>query len=309
MKFFHEETLSYTKNKLEISNEIEKYIKNRKKIKVFLPSFEEFPQLYYINENKGPEGFLNNYFYEINKILGVKIEFERENIDFDVDPFILSVNGEELISETEEILITEPYTQMPLLIFNNSDQGYVPYFDNLKKYRIAVVKNSFIEKYLLYKGLGNNLIKFKNIEEVLTAVSSKKADILIGELQQIDYFSKLYGVKTLQVAGTIQDKLELSFGIHKKDKTLYFLINSLNNEFSYRIKKDKNKFFIQKIEIAKDYKLSIIISVVSILLLSLVYNHLKKFKTTTKKLKKLTIGWLKLWKMPIHLTMKIQVHI
>ncbi|MCS5420606.1 MULTISPECIES: HD domain-containing phosphohydrolase [Psychrilyobacter] len=290
MKFFHEETLSYTKNKLEISNEIQEYIKNRKKIKVFLPSFEEFPQLFYINENKVPEGFLNNYFYEIDKILGIQIEFERENIDFDVDPFILSVNGEELISENEEILITEPYTQIPLLIFNSSDESYVPYFDNLKKYRIAVVRNSFIERYLLYKGLGNNLIRFKNIREVLTAVSSKKADILIGELQQIDYFSKLYSIRDLQVAGTIQDKLELSFGIPKEDKTLYFLINSLNNEFSYRIKEDKDKFFIQKIKIAKDYKLSIVISAVSILLLSFVYNHLRKFKNTSMKLKKLTIG-------------------
>ena len=292
MRFFHEETLSYTKNKLEISEEIEEYIKKKKKLKVLLPSFEEFPQLYYINGNKVPEGFLRNYFYEIDKILGIEIEFERENkdSDFDVDPFILSVNGEELISKNEEILITEPYTQMPLLIFSSSDEGYVPYFDNLKKYRIAVVKDSFIEKYLLYKGLGGNLIRFKNIGEVLTAVSSKKADILIGELQQIDYFSKLYSTKNLQVAGTIQDKLELSFGIPKKDKVLYFLINSLNDEFSYRIKEEKNKFFIKKIEIAKDYKLSIIISIFSILLLSFVYNHLRKFKNTSLKLKKLTIG-------------------
>ncbi|UUV17671.1 transporter substrate-binding domain-containing protein [Fusobacteria bacterium ZRK30] len=292
MKFFHEETLSYTKNKLEISAEIEKYIKKRKKIKVLLPSFEEFPQLYYINGNKVPEGFLDNYFYEIDKILGLKIEFEREDTDsdFDIDPFILSVNGEELIPENEEILITEPYTQMPLLIFSSSDEGYVPYFDNLKKYRIAVVKDSFIEKYLLYKGLGGNLIRFKNIEQVLAAVSSKKADILIGELQQIDYFSKLYSAKNLQVAGTIQDKLELSFGIPKEDKILYFLINSLNDEFSYRIKEEENKFFIEKIEIAKDYKFSIIISVFSIFLLSFVYNHLRKFKNTSVKLKKLTIG-------------------
>jgi len=68
------------------------------------------------------------------------------------------------------------------------------------------------------------------------------------------------------------------------------LINSLNNEFSYRIKEDKNKFFINKIAIAKDYKLSIVITVVSILLLSFVYNHLRKFKNTSMKLKKLTIG-------------------
>jgi len=292
MKFFHEESLNYIKDKLEISGQIEEYIKNKSKIKVLIPSFEEFPQLYYFNKNKTSEGFLKNYFSSINKILGIDIEIERENLDssFDIDPFILSVNGEELIPKAEKILITEPYTQMPLLIFNVDDQGYIPYFDNLKKYRIAVVKNSFIERYLLYKGLGNNLVKFENIKEVLMAVSSRKADILIGELQQIDYFSKLYSIGNLEVAGTIQDKLELSFGIPKEDKLLYFLINSLNNKFSYRIKEEKNKFFTPKIEIAKDYKLSIIISVISIILLSLIYNHFKKFKIVSMKLKKLTIG-------------------
>jgi len=290
MKFFHEETLSYTKNKLKISSDIEEYIENRKKIKVSLPSFEEFPQLYHINENEVPEGFLNNYFYEIAKILGTKIEFEKGNQDFDIDPFILSINGEELISANKKILITEPYTQMPLLIFSNSDEGYIPYFDNLKKYRIAVVNNSFIERYLLYKGLGGNLIRLKNLEEVLEAVDSKKADILIGDLQQINYFSKLYNIKNLQVAGTIQDKIELSFGVSKEEKTLYFLINSFNNKFSYRIKRNKNEFFINKVEIAKDYKVSIIISLISIFSLCIIYNHLRKFKEVSKKLTKLTIG-------------------
>jgi len=294
MSFFEEEALYYTKNKLVISNKTKEYIKNRKKIQVFLPSFEEFPQLYYINENKVPEGFLNDYFEGISKMLGLKIEFQNENrgsdIDIDIDPFILSVNGEKLIPENEEMFITEPYTQMPLLIFSNSDEGYIPYFDNLKTHRIAVVKNSFIEKYLLYKGLGNNLIRFKNIEEVLIAVSSKKADILIGALQQINYFSKVYNVRDLQVAGIIQDKLELSFGVSKEDKTLYFIIKGFNNEFSSRIKKNKGKFFINKVEIAKDYKLSIIISLISIFSLCTIYNHLRKFKNTSMKLKKLTIG-------------------
>lgn len=291
-KNFHEETLTYTKNKKEISEEIKEYIKNKKEIQVFLPTFEEFPQLYYINENKVPKGFLKNYFYGIDKILGLKINFIKGNInsDFDVDPFILSVNEKLLTPKDQKLIITDPYTQIPLLIFNINDKGYIPYFDNLKKYRIAVVKNSFIERYLMYIGLGNNLIKFENIKEVLTSVSNQKSDILIGELQQIDYFSKLYNIKNLQVAGTIQDKLELSFGITNEDKTLYFLINSLSNELTYQLNDEKNKFFKQKIEISKDYKISIIISIISIFLLSFFYNHLKKFKNISSKLKKLTIG-------------------
>ncbi len=292
MKFFHEESLNYTKEKLKITDEINEYITNKNEIKILIPSFEELPQLYHINRNKKAEGFLNDHFIEIGKILGATPKFETKNFNsnFDIDPFILSVNGKELIPETKEILITEPYTQIPLLIFNKNNDSYVPYFDNLKKYRIAVVENSFIEKYLFYKGFDSNLIRLKNIKEVLKAVSSKKADILIGDLQQIDYYSKLYNIKNLEVAGTIQDKIELSFGVPKEEKTLFFLINALNNRFSYQIKEEKKRFFIQKIELAKDYKVSIIIILISITLLSFIYSHLRKFKKISKKLKKLTIG-------------------
>ena len=292
MKFFHEESISYTKDKLDINDQIDKYITNKKEMKILVPFFEEFPQLYHVNKNKKAEGFLNEYFSEIGKILGITPKFETQDSgsNFDIDPFILSINGKELIPNTKRILITEPYTQIPLLIFNKGSEGYVPYFDNLKKYRIAVVDNSFVEKYLLYKGLGNNLVRVKNIKELLTVVNSGKADILIGDLQQINYYSKLYNIKDLKVAGTIQDKIELSFGVPREEKTLYFLINALNNRFSYRIREEKSKFFIQKIELAKDYKVSIIITLISILLLSFIYNHLRKYKKISKKLRKLTIG-------------------
>lgn len=292
MKFFHEESLSYTKNKLEITDQISEYISSKNEIKILMPLFEEFPQLYYSDKNNKSEGFLKDYFVEVGKILGINIKFKRQNLnsDFDINPFILSINGNELISKTEKILITEPYTQIPLLIFNKSDKGYIPYFDNLKKYRIAVVDNSFIEEYLLYKGFGNNLVRFKNIKEVLMAVSSKEADILIGDLQQINYYSNLFHINDLKVAGTIQDKVELSFGVPIEEKTLYFLINSLNNKFSYRIKEEKSKFFLQKVELAKDYKLSIVIFIISIVLISFIYSHLRRFKRVSNKLKKLTIG-------------------
>ena len=286
------DSLSYTKDKLNIPKQIQSYIKNKQSIRVLIPSFEEFPQLYYLNSQKESKGFLKNYFDELDKTLGIKIKFEKENKEsnFDIDPFILSVNNEKLISKTKKIITTAPYIQIPLLIFNRNNRNFISSFDNLKKYHIGVVRNSFIERYLLYKGLNNNLIKFNNLKEVMEAVDTGKVDILIGGLQQINYFSNLYNIKSLQVAGIVQDNLELSFGISAKNKTLYSLINLMDKKFLSQIKQYEGKFFTPKIEIAKDYKLSIAISSISIILLSFVYNHLIKFKNISKKLKKLTIG-------------------
>ena len=290
--FFYEEASSYTKNKLKISRQLKMYIKNKKELKISIPTFEEFPQLYYIDKENKSKGFLVNYFNDLHNIFGLKVKFKRsnENYKFDIDPFILTVNGKRILSYPEKNLITEPYIQIPLLIFNRNKENYIPYFDNLSKYRIGVVKHSFIEKYLLYKGLKENLIELKNIKEVLHSLSSGKIDILIGDLHQIDYFSKLYNIKNLQIAGTIQDKLELNFGIHKNDKTLYFLINSINSEFSYRINNRKKEFFTEKIKLSKDYKISILITLISSLLLKIIYTYLKNAKNTSLKLKKLTIS-------------------
>lgn len=193
------DSLIYTRDKLNIPKQIKNYIRNKQYIKILVPSFEKFPQLYYINSKKEPEGILKNYFDEINKILGIKIKFEKEKkeSDFDINPFILSVNNKKLISETEKILTTKPYAQIPLLIFNRNNRNFVSSFDSLKKYHIGVIKNSFIEKYLLYKGLENNLIKFENLKEIMEAVDTGKVDILIGSLQQINYFSNLYNIKIL----------------------------------------------------------------------------------------------------------------
>ncbi|UUV18129.1 transporter substrate-binding domain-containing protein [Fusobacteria bacterium ZRK30] len=78
MKFFYEESLEYTKNKIKISGEIKKYMKEKKVVKVFVPKPKMLPQLYYIDEFGNQNGFLVNYFHEIRKNIGIKNSFRRE---------------------------------------------------------------------------------------------------------------------------------------------------------------------------------------------------------------------------------------
>lgn len=292
MKFFYEESLEYTKNKMKISGEIKKYMKEKKVVKVFIPKTEEIFQLYYIDEFGNQNGFLVNYFYEIEKILGLKIVLEESDTfsssAFDINPFILAVNGKEL--NDEKLLSTEPYIKVQWLIFNRTDNGYISYIDDLEMYKIAVVEGSLFEKYLLSKGLKNNLVTFKTTKETMTAVSEGDADILIGGVQETNQFIKENRIKNIKVAGILPDKIDLRFGVPKKDEILFFMINGFNNDFSYGIKINKNEFFTKNTEIAKDYKFSIIILLISILGFLGVYIHLKKFKVVYNKLKNITIG-------------------
>ncbi|UUV18130.1 HD domain-containing protein [Fusobacteria bacterium ZRK30] len=227
---------------------------------------------------------------KLEKILGLKIVLEESDSSsgFDINPFVLSVNGKEL--NDEEYLSTEPYMQAQLSIFNREDKGYIPYFDDLEFYKIAVVEGSLVEKYLLSKGLKDNLIKFETIKGAMTAETEGGADILIGRVQHIDQFLKKYNMTNIKVAGILPDKIDLRFGVPKKDEILFFMINGFNNDFSYGIKINKKEFFTKNTEIAKDYKFSIIILLVSILGFLGIYIHLKRFKVVYNKLKNITIG-------------------
>ena len=290
MKFFYEESLEYTKNKIKISKEIKKYMEGKKIIKVFIPKTEEIKQFYHIDEFGNKDGFLVNYFREIEKILGLKIILEESDSPsgFDINPFVLAINGKELSGE--ELLSTEPYLEVQWLIFNRTDKRYISYTDDLKLYKIAVAEGSLFEKYLLSKGLKDNLVRFKTVKETMTAVAEGDADILIGGVQQTNQFIKKYGIKNIKVAGILPDKIDLSFGVPKTEEILYFMINGFNNDFSYGIKMNKDEFVTENIEIVKDYKFSIIILLLSSLGFLGIYIHLKKFKKVYNKLKNITIG-------------------
>ena len=170
----YEEVLEYTKDRLEISREIEDYLEENRTLKVFVPKGIEAYPVFYRDSLGNPDGFLANYFYEIERILGINIEFEEADSPegFHINPCITSINGEDLNSEG--YLTTDPYDEFQFLIFNREGEKYIPRLEALRKYRIAVQKNSIEDLYLRTRGLEENLIVFPSQKDVVEAVSTGK---------------------------------------------------------------------------------------------------------------------------------------
>jgi len=289
-KTVYEEVLDYTKNKLEISKEIESYLKDNNRLKVFIPKNIDAYPIYYMDASGKQDGFLVNYFYEIERILGIEIIFEGSDSPegFHITPYIAAINGVDLNSEG--FLTTDPYYEFQFLIFNREKDKYIPHFEALKKYRIAVQKGSMEEVYLLHKGLKENMVVFDSQKEVIKAVISGEAGALIGGAQKIHYLLKKDNIKNIKMAGITQDLISLKFGIPKENETLYFLVNSVTRDFSSGIEERKEKFLEKNIEIAKDFKASIFITLISALGFLGVYIHFSRFKKTYSKLTNITMG-------------------
>jgi len=290
MPFFYNEFLNYIRDRMVTSEMLKTYIKEKKSIKIFIPKSKNMPQLYTKDKYGNETGFLVNKVDELKKILGLETIYELKNLssDFDVNPFILSVNGRDL--NKQNLLTTEAYMEVKLFIFNKENAGYIPYLGELETKKIAIVKDSLVEIYLLDKGFKDNLVTFKTIKDAMNSVNDGETDALVGEIQEVNYNLKKNHLHDIKLAGTIPDKIELKFGVNPNDKILYLIIGNFNTYFSYGSGFHRKEHLMKEIYIPRDYELSIIISLISILGFLGVYIHLKRFKKIHKNLKKLTIG-------------------
>jgi len=289
-KTVYNEILNYTRDNLDISKEIKIYINNNKNLKIFIPKNMNVYPAYYRDSFGKQNGFLLNYFYEIEQILGIKFTFEESDSleGFDINPCVISINGKDFYSDG--FLTTNPYFEFQFFIFNREGNNYISSLQSLKKYKIAVKKGSLEEDYLLKKGFKKNIILFDSDKEVIESLENKEAEVIIGEVRKIQYLLKRHNIKNVKMAGITPDKIGLKFGIPKDNEILYFLINSYTKDFTSSIESRKKFFLEKKIEVTKDFKMSIIITLISLIGFLIVYINFKKFKELYSKLTNITLG-------------------
>ncbi len=286
----YEEVLEYTRDKLKISKDIEDYLKKNNTLRVFVPKNIDVYPLFYKDILGKQEGFIVNYFYEIERILGVNIVFQESDSPegLQINPSIMAINGKDI--NGEGFLKTDPYDEFQFLIFNREGEKYIPHLEDLRRYSVAVQKGSIAEIYLRHMGLEENLITFDSQKEVIEAVATGRAEALVGGVQNTHYLLKRYNIKNIKLAGIIEDKISMKFGVSREDESLYFLINSFSRDFSSGIEMRKKEFLERNIEIAKDFKASIFITLISALGFLGVFIHFRRFKRIYSKLTNITLG-------------------
>jgi putative nucleotidyltransferase with HDIG domain len=200
---------------------------------------------------------------------------------------VLTVNGNKV--DNKNIVSLNPYTEIQLYILNGIEDKYIYNFEIEKSKKIAVVKGTIIEKYLEYKGLEKQLVFYENIEAAVNSVSEGETDLFLGSIQQINHILKREKIKNLKIAGITMDKVGISFGVNKNDESLFFLLSNFGDKFFLSIDNEIERYMTENIAVAKDYKLSITILILSIIGFIIGYINFKKLKILHKKLKDVTL--------------------
>jgi len=289
--FLYDEMLLYLNDGLKLSRKVNKYLNETPTLEVYTPTDRDLYPLYYIDESGEEAGFLVSYFNDIEKMLGIKINFEKGTSPegFNINPVIVEVGGKELNSRG--FLTTEPYYEGYFYIFTREDAPFISDPESLGNYSLAVVRNPVLTGY--YKTLG---IKEKNIkffptqEKALEGVSKGEADLFISDLKWTDYLMQKMKIKNLKVAGVLPEKVAFKFGISPKDETLHLIISSFEKKLSYEFIDRKKRLFKREVHIANDYKLSLSITLFAFVGFILLYLHLKRVKGIYGKLRGITIS-------------------
>ncbi len=288
--YFFKELIQYTEDKIEIHKEIENYINSNKVIKVYVPRDSNLYPMYYKGPSGERDGFLVEYFSEISSVLENRIDLVESDDPkrYDINPFILSINDNELSSEG--YLTTEPYYNYNIFLFNRVEGNYIVSNEELENYRLAVTRNSIEERYFVYKGLEKNLVVFDTYLEGLRAVARGEADVFAGTIKKANDTIEENRIKDIKVMGDIDDKISLKLGVSEDKELLYFIMNSFDKTFSYLIPEKNREILNTRLETVKDYKLSVLITLLSLGILYSLWKHLKNLKEVHARLKKITFG-------------------
>lgn len=288
--FFFKELIEYTEDKIDFHWDIENYLQSNREIKIFIPREPNLYPMYYRDPSGKKSGFLVDYFSEISKVLGVNITFQESNSyrRSHINPFILSINDVEV--ESENYLTTDPYYNYSIFLFNRIEDGYISCNKELENYRIAVTKNSIEEKYFSYKGMEDRIVSFPSYLDGIEAVSRGEADLFAGNIKHTNDTLRVNKISDIKVMGDIDDRIRLKIGVLRDRELLYFIINSFDKSFSYLIPEKTREILEKRIEITRDYKVSILIALLSIAGFYGLWRHLRKLNNIHIKLKKITFG-------------------
>ncbi len=288
--FFFRELIEYTEDKIEFQWDIENYLQSNREIKIFIPTEPNLYPMYYRDPSGRRAGFLVDYFSEISRVLGVNISFQesKSSDSAHINPFILSINDVE--TESDNYLTTDPYYNYSIFLFNKVEEGYISCNKELENYRIAVAKNSVEERYFSYKGMRERIVLYPSYLEGIEAVSKGEVDIFAGNIKQTNDTLRVNRISDIKVMGDIDDRIRLKMGVLKDKELLYFIINSFDKSFSFLIPEKTKEILEKKIEITRDYKVSILIGLLSIAGFYGLWRHLRKLNNIHIKLKKITFG-------------------
>ena len=130
-----------------------------------------------------------------------------------------------------------------MLITSKENPKNIYILDDLKGKTIAIHKSNLVDEKTAQKFPTSKILRFDTIEEVITSIGTGKADAMFGNGATF-YLANELGLPYLKRVATLDDSLELSFGVRKDWSEAISIINkSLDHIGEYKLLELKNKWF------------------------------------------------------------------
>ena len=212
----------------------------------------EFVPFEFINKDDIYSGIAADYMKILNQRLGLKMEIvpdlswsevvsKKRAGEIDVLPCVGKT-----VERLSFLNFSVPYIKFQRVIITRTDYPFIAGLKDLDKARVAVQVNTSHEGFL-HDYTDIKVLSFATLEETLTAVSSGKADAMIGNIASASHWIRRLNLTNLKVAAPAQmETIDLHFAVRKDWPELITLINKGLASISHE---EKNRIFQKWISI------------------------------------------------------------
>lgn len=219
-----------------LTEEDKNWLANHKDLRLGIdPSWPPFE---YLDDQGDYAGMTSDFVRIINNRLGIAMapakgltwsEVIEKAKTRDIDVIAAIIETPDL---QEDLLFTEPYTRMPLVIAVREDAPYIESIKDLKGMRIAVIRDYITEEFIRKDLPDPKLVWVESLEEALASVSTGEADAVIDNGATIAFIQRKLGLTNLRVAATTPYSFELSFAVRKDYPELAIILDKILASFT-----------------------------------------------------------------------------
>lgn len=178
------------------------WLKNHPVIRIAIP--DNIPAICMLNEQGQREGFLVDYFEEIQRVSGIQFEYHYMEV---TESYSALKRGEVDVIVTvktseweKDMNFTRDFFSVPFVIITRIDETNVTGRQWLAGKRVAALRNFATEKSLLNDSIPIQVIPVDSNLQGLQAVSFGQADAFLGALLASGYNIKKHRITNLKVA-------------------------------------------------------------------------------------------------------------
>ncbi|MBT5057248.1 MAG: transporter substrate-binding domain-containing protein [Gemmatimonadetes bacterium] len=192
---------------------------------------EAFPPVDFIDENGVHRGLAADYLALLNQRLGIDMQVVQgltwaqmmDGVKTGTLDLILC------IADTPErqtfFHFTEPYLNLPIVVFTRDDAPFLPSVQSLEGRRVAVVDGYAPHEFLRSEFPKLTLQPIPTPAEALLRLTSGQVDAFVGNLASATYIIQQRGLNNIKVAAPTPQAVDISMGVRKDWPELVGILN------------------------------------------------------------------------------------